>query len=178
MRTLRKTVVVAEHLRTALRDGKPFTEELVALREAAPDKPVVAEAAALIEPYAAKGVPPLVDLRQRFDQVARNIKRASLASEGSGWWANVVERLSALMTIRRTDVTDEGGGIDAVLATAEKALSSGDLETAVGVLKPLEGLAAAAAAPWLEDAKARIAAERAMVILHAHIVSATESVSE
>lgn len=178
VRELRETVRVAEGLRLALRDGKPFVAELKALREAAPGKPVVAEAAVLIEAFATKGVPTLAQLRERFDLVARNVKRASMSVEGEGWWSHVIDRLSALMTIRRTDVAADTGGIDGALAVAERALAAGDLPSAVGALESLKGLTAAAAAPWLGDAKARLAAERAMVILHAHVVSATDKVDE
>jgi hypothetical protein len=48
------------------------------------------------------------------------------------------------------------------VARAEAALDGGDLAGAISELEALDGPAAAAAAPWLAEARPRLAAEAAL----------------
>jgi hypothetical protein len=78
-----------------------------------------------------------------------------------------------LITWRRVGDGAKGSTVDRIVASAEARLKAGDL---AGAVKALDGLtsnknAAAAAEPWLADAKARVTAERAVVSLHVHAVS-------
>ncbi len=91
--------------------------------------------------------------------------------EGEGWVSDVVNRLSSMVSVRRTEFGEADSSIDAILARADKALAAGDLTAAVDEVAGLQGNAAEAAAGWLEDARARAAAERAMTLLHAYAVS-------
>jgi hypothetical protein len=51
------------------------------------------------------------------------------------------------------------------VARAEAALEQGNLAAAVAELEGLEGAAADAAAPWLAEARARLAAQAALAAL-------------
>ena len=73
-----------------------------------------------------------------------------------------------LVTIRPVGADAEGDHAAARVARAEARLADGDLAGAVAELEGLEGAPAAAAAPWLEQARTRLAAENALHGLRAH----------
>ena len=55
-----------------------------------------------------------------------------------------------------------GGGPEAAVTAAERALAGGDLDGAVAALGRLSGAPAEVAAPWLSLAKERLAVEAAL----------------
>jgi hypothetical protein len=76
--------------------------------------------------------------------------------------------LMRLVTIRPVGADAEGDHAAARVARAEARLADGDLAGAVAELEGLEGAPAEAAAPWLEQARTRLAAENALQGLRAH----------
>jgi hypothetical protein len=168
---VRATIVAAGTLREALRGSAPFVEPLAAFAETAGENPDLREIVALVEPYAESGVPTLATLRRRFDDATRDITRAARSLEGDGWIARIVNRLGNVISIRRTGERAAENTVDAAIARAEGNLAAGDLIAAVKELESLEGPPAEAAAAWLGDARARVAAERAMALLHVHAMS-------
>ena len=167
----RETILAAEQLREILRSAAPFTGELRALRDAAGDKADLAKIADELAPYAGSGISPLATLRGRFAGVAKQIVAAANRLEGDGWVAAAVNRLSTLVSVRRTDAGTDENSVDAAVANAEIAVRDGDLMGAVTALQTLDGAAAEAAAPWLADAQARVIAEHSMAVLHVHAVA-------
>ena len=165
------TVLAVGQLREALSRAAPFTEELQALGAVVADNPEMMKAITELEPYAASGIPTLVTLRRDLDRAAGDIVRADRTLQGNGWVEQAVNRLRSLVTVRRPADTAGLNSVDARVARAETSLKAGDLKAAVEELEGLEGPPAAAAAPWLRGARARLAAERAMATLHVHAVS-------
>ena len=171
-----ETVVLAVgQLREALKSSAPFVNELQALRAVAGDGLAVADAFDLLRPHAETGIATLQELRARFDKVASDIARASMKLEGEGWMARAVNRLAALVTIRRTADAAALDGVEGAVARAEASLGRGDLEASIAEVGALDGAAAEMAAPWLAAARARLAAEQAMAKLHVHAISLLES---
>ena len=158
-------------LREALKSSAPFVNELQALRAVAGDGPGVADALELLRPHAGKGISSLEDLRARFDTVASDIARATMKLEGEGWIARVVNRLMALVTVRRAVDETTLEGVEGIVARAEASLKRGDLGAAIAEVESLDGAAAETVVPWLAVARARLAAEQAMAKLHVHAIS-------
>lgn len=166
----RESFLAASRLREALRSAAPFSSELEDLHAAGDDVGLGAIAGEL-EPYATSGIPTLATLRDRFGDVARDVSYTVHRLEGEGWFAGIVNRISSLVSVRRTEFEDGEDSVDAALVKAEAALAGGDLMTAVRMLEGLEGDAAKVAAKWLDDARARVVAERAMAMLHVLAIS-------
>jgi hypothetical protein len=101
-------------------------------------------------------------LAARFDGVAEAIVRAERVPPGAGWWERLWARISSLVTVRRSGADAEGPSADAVAARAEAKVKTGDLAGAVAELDALTGAPAEAARPWLDQAKARLAADAAL----------------
>ncbi|CAO3401529.1 mitofilin family membrane protein [Azospirillum palustre] len=154
-------VLAAGQLRASLSGGQPFQQDLQAVRALNIADAGVTQPLDAVAPYAAKGIPTRAQLTDRFQPLAGEIVRAEIRGEGNSWIDSAVGKLSTLVTVRR-----EGGGVvgttaDAVVARAEAALAAGNLAKAVEELSTLQGPAAQTAAPWLADAKARVAADQA-----------------
>ena len=160
-------VLAAGQLRATLQSSRPFTGELAAVRAVNLQDPQVVSALKAIEPYAADGIPTEAQLSQQFSDVAGEIVRAGvLASGQSGqWWDKALSTASSLVSVRRTAGEIQGSGADAVTARAEQYMKAGRLDEAVKELETLTGEPAAVAKPWIDDAKARLAANNAGALL-------------
>jgi hypothetical protein len=159
-------------LAEALKGSGPFSAELNAVKAFAKDDAKIAAAIAALEPRAAGGVPTVAELRGRFPAVARAVVRADTKLEEKSWVERAVNRLSSLVTIRRTgERAIAAGGTDGALAGAEQALAANDLPAAIQAMETLEPPAADAAAGWLGDARARMTAERLLATLQTRAIS-------
>jgi hypothetical protein len=160
-------VLAVSHLGSALATGQPFRPELDALTAiAAADSALAAQVKTLTQPFAdraAVGVPTLVDLQARFPATAKAVAAAAQQStsgepSAEGWMNRVLGWLDT--TVRPVgDVP--GDDPKSRVARAEARLAAAELAAAVDELKGIDGPPAAAAAPWLADAEARLAADRA-----------------
>ena len=155
--------MAAAQLREAVVAGRPFEIELEttkALSAHVLDTSIEDEGFAA---YAARGVPSLSALQRRFDETAARVVRAEMIPEGAnGWLRQSLDRLMSIVTVRRVDGTPAGNSASAVLARSENRLLTGNIAGAAVEMTALTGAAAEAAAPWLADASARIAADRAI----------------
>jgi len=130
--------------------GASFENELAALRalDAAPELDDLS--------HYASGVPTRATLTERFSNTADAILAAERNSHATDWLSRLWASFENLVSVRRIgNVT--GTGTEARVARAEFDLKSGDLNAAVNELDALKGPAHDAAAPWLKDAKARLA---------------------
>jgi hypothetical protein len=159
-------------LAEALKGSGPFSAELNAVKVFAKDDATMTAAIAALEPRAAGGVPTVAELRGRFPAVARAVVQADSKLEEKGWVERALNRLSSLVTIRRTgERAIAAGGTDGALAGAEQALAANDLAAAIQAMETLKPPAADAAAGWLGDARARMTAERLLATLQTRAIS-------
>ena len=154
-------VLAIGRLRQALLGSGPYADDLALIAELGGGDGALAAPLRALAASAETGVPARGVLRARFAAVARDAVQAGRDAEAGDWFDQTVARLGRLVSVRRTgEVAGEGTG--AVLARAEARLGTGDLGAAVAELGALEGAAADAAADWLGQARARLAAERAL----------------
>ncbi|MBP2311344.1 COG4223 family protein [Azospirillum soli] len=154
-------VLAAGQLRSALATGQPFQQELQAVRALGVSDPQIAQPLDAVAAYAGKGVPTQPQLADRFQALAPEVVRAANRGEGNDWVNQVTGKLATLVTVRRQGGGVVGDSADAVAARAEAAVQEGNLAKAVEELAALKGPAADTAAPWIADAKARLAANQA-----------------
>ena len=157
-------------LREAVRGSEAFAAELETLRALAAEDPEIAAALVPIEARAAQGIPTREQLRTRFPEVATAVVRAGALPDDPGWMERVTHQLATLVSVRRTGPDVPGDTAEARTARAEAAVNDGSLRGAVDSLAGLAGAAAAAAADWLGDAKARLDADDAMGRLQGLVV--------
>ena len=147
-----------EDLRESLWGDSPFNEQLAALLSVAGDDPVMMEILMPITVYANQGIPALPIIREQFDSMAAAVLEAKWTKPEADWWQRILAGLASIVTLRRTGDL-EGNDLEAVLARAEIALNSGDLERTVSLLEGIGKPALKAAEFWFRDARARLVAE-------------------
>ncbi|KAF0118161.1 MAG: uroporphyrinogen-III synthase [Rhodospirillaceae bacterium] len=155
-------LLAVAQLREAVHRGAPFAAELHAARALAEDAAMVDTAGSGFIAHAATGIPTRAALETRFDGLNGAIARAAVAPEGEDWFAQTVQRLLAVITIRRTDGAAAGDGALAVMARAVAAIRAGDLAGAVQTMESLHGTPAQVAESWMVLARARVAADEAL----------------
>ena len=155
------SVLALLQMREALETARPFPEEYAAFKEFTAHDPKLAAAAAPLAAAARDGVASRSVLRQRLSDLADQIATAKPPVAKPKWWARALDQLSGLVTIRRIDATGKTGPW-AVIDVAQRELAQGDLAGAVAALEKLSGASAEAAQPWLQMARARLAAENAL----------------
>ncbi len=163
----RLLVIALSQLSAALAGSEPFEPLLTSLRAVGGQDGPLAEATEALRPYAGKGIPSRAQLRDRFDTVARDAVQAQSAPQGEGWIDRTLARLSNLVSVRTVgEGAEPRNPADAAVANAERSLGDGNLGAAVEALSTLQGAPAKAVEGWLADARARLAAERAVAALN------------
>ena len=169
---LAATVLAVGQLAQAVADGNPFVRQLAAVRALGGDDPDIAQAAAELEPHAISGVPTLAALRAQLPATVDAVIRATPVTAGETWTDRVMDRLASLVSIRRVgSYAIAAGGVGGIVAQAEAALQGGDLQAAVTALEQLDGAPAQAASDWLQDARARLTANRVLASLQQRAIA-------
>jgi hypothetical protein len=146
------------NLRAAIDAGRPYATELATLGALSPGN---GDLGPLLD-YDDEGIPTTAQLKVSFES-ARNAALSTAAPDAT---ASLADRLMAsaesLVKVRRVDAQAEGDTPDAVLARAAAKLDQGDLAASVKEVETLKGSPGAAFADWLDQAKARLAADETL----------------
>jgi hypothetical protein len=118
---------------------------------------------------AGDGVATVDELTREFSGLAGEIIATS-KSNPQGWAAKIWDRLSGVISVRRTGEV-EGDSAQARVARAELRLAERDLPSAVLELGALDGAAATAVKPWLDRARARMIADQASALITTRAVA-------
>lgn len=165
-------VLAVSNLDHAVMRGGPFSSELDSLKAVAGDDAALTGPIGVLEPQAASGTPTLIELRAQFPAVADEVSRVHAEWTGEDWVDKALSRVTSLVSVRKTgEDAVAAEGTDGALAQAEVALANGDVAGAVKVLESLDGPPAKAAAPWLAEARKRLAAEAALVELRQRAIA-------
>ena len=160
-------VLTTAQIRRAVVAGNPFEEPLDGLAASTADDAEIGSIIATFRPHAANGVATVETLRRDFGKIAGTIVQAGQALDESDWMSSAINKVSSLVSVRRTDGEGDPQSADAIVALAEKRLAAGDLAGAVGALDGLPDSGRDAAATWLAAANARLAVDDALDDLHA-----------
>lgn len=160
-RQMRSSFALAA-LARAIDQGDPFSQELSAVAEFAPD------ASAALGAYAKTGVATDAELRTGFGAAARAALAAARREKAGGGVAGLVARAQGLVSVRPAAPVD-GDAPGAVLSRAEHALDEGEVAFALSQLKDLPIVAQDAMADWMAEARARAEAQAALARLETEI---------
>ena len=159
----------------ALRTSAPYAADLATVRALAREASGLARepldgAVATLAVRAETGLPALAVLRRRFASLAGDLARADRRGAESDWVDRMLDRLGAVVQVRRTGEA-AGNSAAARVARAEVRLAAADLSGAITEIEGLTGRAGAEAGTWVADAKARLAAEQALRALDSHVLA-------
>jgi len=158
-------IMVVTELRDALRFDAPFDAELQAARDVLPAEEEAQQHLETLAAHAGEGIPTREQLADRFNAAARGAVGAAAEDRGDGLVGGVLRRLNNVISVRPVSPEAGGSGPTGVLARAQAQLDGDDLAGAVTELDKLSGKPAEAMQPWLTDARARVAAGRAVAAL-------------
>jgi hypothetical protein len=148
-------MVAAEALMAALDAGRPFAEELQAIRALGVNE----EALAPLEPYAAEGLPGRRALNREFDQLMpRLIEADRPPAEEPGPLGRILESARHIVDVRPAG-PHEGGDAFAVASRIDAALERGDLAAALEEWQRLPPESRAVSDDWADRLRARVAGE-------------------
>ena len=163
-------------LREHARRGEAFAREAAALGGYAEAQGGNLKSAfAALQPFAEQPVPSAAALAARFDALAAQQRATpaqtdATAEAAKAWWQRAVDKLSGLVSIRRTGAPD-AATLHGRLDLAAGALAQGDLKAAVAELDGLTLIAPLN--DWREQAQARLKLDAALdaygAALRAHL---------
>ncbi len=162
------SAIALADLRRVLDRGQPFQSELSAFSSLVPDDAVVP----VLAPHAATGLKTRAELLASFRTASQSSgKEPEGTSEAPDLTGAILSRLQSVVQVRRTG-DDDGRDTGAIAARMGKAVGAGDLEGAIA-----RGGEAAEALPvplktWIDSAKARVAADKAMAEAEARMLAA------
>ncbi|MCW9034653.1 MAG: uroporphyrinogen-III synthase [Rhodospirillales bacterium] len=171
-------ILAVGQLRESLRMQRSFVRELETLKTLTGEDTEAAQAIAILQPLAPKGVKSLTSLRADFDNQAANIVRASITPEGKNWVEKTVSQLASVVSVRRTGDNVTGESTDAIVARTEALLRAGDLAAAVKEIKTLKGPPVETAKSWLTSAEQRLNADQALSTLYARAIALVATTSK
>ncbi|HEY3912580.1 MAG TPA: hypothetical protein VGM07_22225 [Stellaceae bacterium] len=158
-------------MREAVEQARPFSAEYDVFKRLASTDPKLVAAAQPLAEAAPDGVAGRAELGRRLAALAAQISTpARPSTTSSSWWAQALDRIRQLVTIRRIGDGAKTGP-EATLRTAQQGLARGDLSAAISAVNRLSGTDAEAARPWLELAHERLDAEAALTHLQRLLVA-------
>ncbi|MBO6518951.1 MAG: hypothetical protein JJ900_13015 [Rhodospirillales bacterium] len=169
-------VLAVAQLRDAALSGRPYAAQLSALKSVATGNTEITAAASRLESAAETGLPTVEKLQAAFSGIAGDIVAQARTGDGD-WLDQAAGRLSALVSLRRTDGAS-GNPVEDAVAKIEQDLAARDIgsaaKTGAALADTINGEAKAMLEPWLLDAKVRATAERALDAMHAAALAALE----
>ena len=167
-----RLAVAASALRNAVEHGDPFTAELAIVKPLAPDP----NAIALLEPFAASGVPSNAVLGQELAAIVRPMLRAAGEPVRDGGFLDRLQT-NAEKLVRIRPVGEEARGDDrtAILARVELRAAQGNIPGALTELAKLPADAREPVQAWIAKAEARNRALDASRRLAADAVAALKT---
>lgn len=149
-------------LREALDAGRPYAVALKTVQAVAPTDLDVKALTADFAVFAEDGLTTRSRLEQSLaEQAADIVRAAALPEETTAWWSQALEQIAGLVSIRRLDGPTDGDSVATIVSRAQTAMAEGSLSVAVDELSRLTGRPAQEADRWMQQARARLAAETA-----------------
>lgn len=183
------SVIAARLLKESLGKSDPFADDLALMRLSAATDAELSKALDSVSGYAAKGVPTRTQLYASFGLLVPSALQAEVQDGAGGLRETVWGWMTGLSTVILASASDSPpqaadptapqpaapqaaeSRTPALLAATAARLEAGELAAAIDVMASLDGVAAPVAAPWLADARARLAAERTGALLETRIRS-------
>jgi hypothetical protein len=164
----RANALAVVELATALRRNGPFDLELATVRAASTD-PAMTPLLDAVEPYAATGVPATARLRQDLARIGMRITWTERGYVPVAWVSRLLPwQRGAAAAPAQPDPAPK------LLGQASAALDGGDLPGAVELVAQVGEPHQEAVSDWLEDARARVAADILVRRLNDRIVQKTK----
>ena len=157
--------VAVEAVRASLEESstpRPFTQELVALKEIASDSSVVNAAIASVNPSSyQRGIPSSSQLIDRFRRVAGEVRKASLLPDEAGVASHASSWALSHLMFKKQGLA-EGSDVESILTRTQTYLEEGDLDGAAREMNGLNGWAKTLSKDWLSEVRKVLEVQQAL----------------
>lgn len=164
-------IAALSSLREVVRTSSNFEAELKTLVVLSEGDVTLEQGVETLKGHAGQGIASTTALMTSFNKAANDIVRATVIPDGAGWVEATVKNITSLVSIRRAPGHTEGDSALGIVARAEMNVQNGDLAAAVTELSTLEGKSLEAAKTWMDQATARLGAERSLSVMQSHILT-------
>jgi hypothetical protein len=155
-------MLMAIHLRDAVRESKSFANEIESIRIAAKDDAQIEENLKILEKNSSHGIASIANLKVEFDQLASTILEDSKRNKEN---KTLVDKASlplfSMVKVQKIEADAANNQPDDILARAYKHLLQDDLDGAISEAKTLPEEPKKMASEWIEKAESNIAARAA-----------------
>ncbi len=152
-------LLVLNEFRSNIDNHRPYAQDLALLKKFAGNDPRMNQALQHLAPYAEKGVMSRTALQTALKGMAGDIVTAKLQGQDISVQQAARKRLDAL-TAAGDAAAVKGKNTDAAVARAQLLLDKGDVKGAMRELQTLDGAAAQAAEPWMDNAAGYVIADQ------------------
>ncbi|KAK3309489.1 mitochondrial inner membrane protein Mitofilin [Chaetomium strumarium] len=160
--------VAVEAVRASLEDAhhpRPFTKELVALKEIAAHDPVVDAAIASIHPSAyQRGISTPAELIDRFRRVAAEVRKASLLPDNAGVASHAASAVLSKVLFKKQGLA-AGDDVESILTRTQTFLEEGDLDNAAREMNGLTGWSKTLSRDWLAEVRKVLEVRQALEVI-------------
>ncbi|MBE2191795.1 MAG: hypothetical protein IAE63_06415 [Alphaproteobacteria bacterium] len=165
-------LVGMSQLRNSLaRDKVSFDQDLALLKSTlAKDDPELSAAIDRLAPKAQEGVLTPQGLSSELRAMTGEIVAASLAGENVSIEDKALARFGNLVKVEKDGQQISGTATQIKVAEAQKLLDQGDVEGAIVLLQGIEGSAAQATQPFIDQAQATLMAQKVQQMLGQNLV--------
>ena len=170
----RALIILVAQIREAVFSGKLFDHEVETLNLLCrKDKKIcenLNEQIKVLSKYSKTGIPTLEQLKYSFAEKAGRAVTLGLKVTDAGWVEKIFLKIREKIIWRKTD-NFSGDGVDAIIARAERDLSTGDVRKAVIQLSGLSEKPHSLMGKWLIDAQSYIEVKNALAQLQTKTVA-------
>ena len=170
----RALIILVAQIREAVFSGKLFDHEVETLNLLCrKDKKIcenLNEQIKVLSKYSKTGIPNLEQLKYSFAEKAGRAVTLGLKVTDAGWVEKIFLKIREKIIWRKTD-NFSGDGVDAIIARAERDLSTGDVRKAVIQLSGLSEKPHSLMGKWLIDAQSYIEVKNALAQLQTKTVA-------
>eukprot|EP00050_Salpingoeca_kvevrii_P020405 m.98114 g.98114 ORF g.98114 m.98114 type:complete len:599 (-) comp8852_c0_seq2:2081-3877(-) len=159
--------MASENVAHSIGERSSLRREIDELRALGAEHELVREVLDSIPESAINGVPSLVEIKSRFEDMATAARRVALVPPGGGIWSHIVSAAVSVLKVPRQGLV-EGDDTEAILARAQTFLKLNDLDMATREINQLRGESRRVAQDWLEDARRHLEVFQALTIVRAY----------
>ncbi len=166
-------LLAMSQLRDSLsRDNQSFEQDLQLMKKLVGDEnPALVASINSLAPHAQNGVLTPSGLSDEFRELAGEVVVASLSGEDVSISEKAKSRFGEILVIEKNGEQITGTETQRAVADAQRLIDSGDIQGTIQVLQNLDGDAASAVQPFLQEAKLSLLASQVQELLGQNIQS-------
>lgn len=168
-------LLALEHARTSFNRNEPFEDDLKVLQGVVGENdPELNAAIERLAPYAENGVLSTDNLSDELTSLSGDIVMAKMKGEDVSIQDKALQRFNEIVSVTKNGVPVTGGEEEVIIAKAQEALAKGDVAAAQAALSKLEGGAADAVSPWMDQAEGNLAAQNLEEVILQQVVTGVQ----